>query len=462
MPSLKHQALLYVKYAEGYFIVPEYRIRAVYLSFHPNLKNGVRRGLEQLEVTLLSVYSVGVAMRFNQRILRLALATSSLGLRVNCHVGAVQPDIESVLAAPEVPVQPKRQKGHSLFWDFTSLNITQKIKLLEHVKSFGEAQCHIDWDLLKDRYHVATLQSARRLGKRPPRARRKRRRKRMNDWKVQDTVKSKLNIKQTAEEKMDETINTLNSLIEDALDNAGFADIEEQLKEAEIRVQKKQEAAATEAPSAGDTEPASDDDAMVETEAPVAADDVPAVGDDASATGDDTTSSKDDDTSTKDDDAPAAGDDESSGIDDDAEPTGDNEAAVTAPPSTADDASSTGDDTPPASDDKPANEDDAVATGVGTSTDDEPASTKAPTSDGGDGDALPNEDSVIIPNYVYNRGNCPDAGDSDAEVPCAPDNLDALCDKYQEGSSFTLCWQACIPSFCCIHGTFVLTAFSED
>ena len=66
------------------------------------------------------------------------------------------------------------------------------------------------------------------------------------------------------------------------------------------------------------------------------------------------------------------------------------------------------------------------------------------------------KDFVDIPNYKYDEGNCPDDGDSDAAVPCAADlNLDVICDKYQEGSSFTACWEACIPSFCCIHGTSV-------
>ena len=61
----------------------------------------------------------------------------------------------------------------------------------------------------------------------------------------------------------------------------------------------------------------------------------------------------------------------------------------------------------------------------------------------------PDDDEFIgkpIPVYRYAAGtNCRDT----TGVPCAPDNLRELCDK-QDGS-FSECFEACIPSFCCIH-----------
>lgn len=62
------------------------------------------------------------------------------------------------------------------------------------------------------------------------------------------------------------------------------------------------------------------------------------------------------------------------------------------------------------------------------------------------------DDGIAIPPYTYNQGNCPDAGDSTRAVPCAPDNLEAICDKYSGSGSFVSCFEACTPSFCCIHG----------
>ena len=62
------------------------------------------------------------------------------------------------------------------------------------------------------------------------------------------------------------------------------------------------------------------------------------------------------------------------------------------------------------------------------------------------------DDRIEFPVYDYNLGNCPDAGDSPGAVPCAPENLNDMCDKYVEGSAFSSCFDACRPSFCCIHG----------
>jgi hypothetical protein len=56
----------------------------------------------------------------------------------------------------------------------------------------------------------------------------------------------------------------------------------------------------------------------------------------------------------------------------------------------------------------------------------------------------------------YDRGNCPDGGNvKDPPLPCAPDNLSKICDKRDPEGSFKACFEACSPSFCCIHGTFV-------
>ena len=64
------------------------------------------------------------------------------------------------------------------------------------------------------------------------------------------------------------------------------------------------------------------------------------------------------------------------------------------------------------------------------------------------------DDGIAIPEYTYDPGNCPNAGDSTAAVPCAPDDLDQICDKYNVDNQgkFSLCFAACQPSFCCIHG----------
>uniref|UniRef100_A0A7S1VWT1 Calmodulin n=1 Tax=Grammatophora oceanica TaxID=210454 RepID=A0A7S1VWT1_9STRA len=60
---------------------------------------------------------------------------------------------------------------------------------------------------------------------------------------------------------------------------------------------------------------------------------------------------------------------------------------------------------------------------------------------------------IPIPIYNYDLGNCPDVGDSPEQVPCAPDNLPQICDKYDENDlgKFSECFEACTPSFCCIH-----------
>lgn len=55
--------------------------------------------------------------------------------------------------------------------------------------------------------------------------------------------------------------------------------------------------------------------------------------------------------------------------------------------------------------------------------------------------------------YVPSKGNCPGDGDvAVIPIPCAPDNLNQICNKYDPAGSFSACFDACKPSFCCIHG----------
>lgn len=63
----------------------------------------------------------------------------------------------------------------------------------------------------------------------------------------------------------------------------------------------------------------------------------------------------------------------------------------------------------------------------------------------------PNAGGVVIPTYVYDRGNCPEKGSTG--LPCAPNNLAQLCSKYDSKNlgRFSTCLKACEPSFCCIH-----------
>jgi hypothetical protein len=107
------------------------------------------------------------------------------------------------------------------------------------------------------------------------------------------------------------------------------------------------------------------------------------------------------------------------------------------------------------------NDDDAT----GGTTDDTAGGTNDDDATGGTtDDAMPTDDDatsknpvgevVMLPVYNYTKGNCPDSGDSPSAVPCAPDNLEELCDKYDDEGSFRKCFEACIPSFCCIHGEF--------
>jgi hypothetical protein len=61
-----------------------------------------------------------------------------------------------------------------------------------------------------------------------------------------------------------------------------------------------------------------------------------------------------------------------------------------------------------------------------------------------------NFDGDVFDGYEYSKGNCPNAGSQG--VPCAPDNLPLLCNKYnREEGSFRACLDACKEAFCCVH-----------
>ena len=50
--------------------------------------------------------------------------------------------------------------------------------------------------------------------------------------------------------------------------------------------------------------------------------------------------------------------------------------------------------------------------------------------------------------HMHHDDECPDP--NSGIVPCAPTDLHDLCDKYH-GGDFRSCYEACKPSFCCIH-----------
>lgn len=59
-------------------------------------------------------------------------------------------------------------------------------------------------------------------------------------------------------------------------------------------------------------------------------------------------------------------------------------------------------------------------------------------------------DGDVFDQYEYSKGACPNSGS--LGVPCAPDNLPLLCNKYnREDGSFRDCLDVCKPAFCCIH-----------
>ena len=228
-------------------------------------------------------------MRFHRTILLFALTI----VCVNGQVGIVQ----RVMASEEAAL---RKKPIHPFWDFSALNLTQvsggmvrtvssqiaferpshlfvmfvhmilaistdqRIALLDHTKAVNEAQQYVDWPLLKDRYLIASFDRERRLGKRPARTRKRRRK---NDWNVAEDgrVDSKTSDKDALELKKAETLSSLTSLIADAAKNAGFDNIQEQIQDAQNRVQPRQDTTAP----VGTTAPVVTDD-ILGTQSPVA------------------------------------------------------------------------------------------------------------------------------------------------------------------------------------------------
>jgi hypothetical protein len=69
---------------------------------------------------------------------------------------------------------------------------------------------------------------------------------------------------------------------------------------------------------------------------------------------------------------------------------------------------------------------------------------------GSGGGGADNFDGDVFAQYEYSKGNCPKPGS--LGVPCAPDNLPLLCNKYnREEGSFRKCLDACKEAFCCVH-----------
>ena len=372
-------------------------------------------------------------------------------------------------------------------------SIGKKTTFGDQVKAVNVAQQYIDWDLLKDRYLLAAFDGARRLEKRSPR-----KRKRRKGWKTeqnehsnakQDTAMQILGLdavinhaldaagnaniasKQAAKEK-EEKIKNLNAIIGNALTNAGLGDLAKQILQAEIRVQNinttddsiggnvTDDAVGVGGNLTDDTAGVDDDVLAPSGNSTTAGDDTTAPGGNSTSTDDDATSPTGNSTSTDDATSPSGN---STSTDDATSPGTNSTGNGDDQPATGDDKTVDGDDATPSGsnstttgdDQPPAVGDDGTATGDDNM---KPAVTKSPA---GSGDNNGGKEFITIPKYEYNKGNCPDAGDSIAKVPCAPDNLDQLCDKYQEGSSFTKCWEACIPSFCCIHGTFIHSCTSS-
>ena len=355
-------------------------------------------------------------------------------------------------------------------------SIGKKTTLGDQVKAVNIAQQYIDWDLLKDQYLLATFVSERRLEKRSPR-----KRKRRKGWKTEQNEHSHANQETTvqilgldavinhaldaagnanieskhAAKKKEEKINNLNAIIGNALTNAGLGDLAEQIMQAEIRVQNNN---ATDDSIGGNvTDDAVGNGGNVTDDAVGNGGNVTddAVGNGGNVTDD--TAGVDDDVLAPTNNPTVAGDNTTSSggnstvADDDATSSGSNSTA------NGDDQTSAGENSTVPGGNSTETGDDKLPTmgDDGTATGDDKIKPTVTTSPAGSGDNHEGKKFITIPKYEYNKGNCPDAGDSSAKVPCAPDNLDQLCDKYQDGSSFTKCWEACIPSFCCIHGTFV-------
>jgi len=323
------------------------------------------------------------------------------------------------------------EESQRSFWDCQSFDRSQKVIFWSNIKAVNTVQNHVDWELLKDRYLLSTFDSERRLGKRKPRRRRRRK-----DWKVKHVEQLQVSkpggSEQNGKNINSKQANNLYNKISETLKNSGLENIKEQVKQAEIRAENMVAENATsggggiEVPINNSTvsKPANDLNKLISQ----ALDDA--------GLGEIKDQVKQAEIRAENNMNENVTSDDAAGVDDDVVSPADNSTA------TLDDDSSSntnysGDDNAGANDDSMINN----STGVDNS-----------TTVGTGNNPSPNDDGIPIPSYEYLTGNCPGAGDSDAAVPCAPKNLDQLCDKYQVGSSFKLCWEACIPSFCCIHG----------
>ena len=90
-----------------------------------------------------------------------------------------------------------------------------------------------------------------------------------------------------------------------------------------------------------------------------------------------------------------------------------------------------------------------------------PAPIYEPTSEPIDPE-MPTSEPTAFVEYSFNKGLCPNPGSTG--VPCSEGlDLRTICDKYNERGSFRDCWDACKPSFCCIHDADkVLNAFAPN
>ena len=66
------------------------------------------------------------------------------------------------------------------------------------------------------------------------------------------------------------------------------------------------------------------------------------------------------------------------------------------------------------------------------------------------GESADEESTSIVPDQRINTYRCIDDSPNN-KVPCPPDNMGPICDKYNPEGSFRQCYEMCKPSFCCIH-----------
>lgn len=72
------------------------------------------------------------------------------------------------------------------------------------------------------------------------------------------------------------------------------------------------------------------------------------------------------------------------------------------------------------------------------------------SNDNDTGESGDEESTRSVPSQGINTYRCIDDSPNNA-VPCPPDNMGPMCDKYNPEGSFRQCYDMCKPSFCCIH-----------